>query len=173
MTFATNGAIYQAQVVFKADLEACTNFAGITAYHGALPKPAGNNASHTLAELQALRPYAIVSTPTEGFRAIKDASGDAMVFGGRLDLEITRDTPAGMIDDPAACDADFLKLVGKIIATGDPDNPGLAELSENVGTLPINSIRVLGPARTDERDLAELGDAQRIWLSITWGAQDD
>lgn len=165
-----NGPIYHAQELLKATLEACANWNGRAIYFGALPEPAGNKVSHTLAELEAFRPYAIISTDAEnGFRAFVDADGEGFVYGGRLIVEITENVPSGIASDPAAVDARIIQEIGKIIATGDGVNPGLAELRDRAGMLPISAIDIEGPVRTSEADAIELGDAQRVWLTVTWG----
>lgn len=173
MSIATDGPILHAQEVLKSTLEACAHFSGvITAYHGALPPPAGGAPYHDLAALQDFRPYAIISTPPAGFEAWKDADGETFVCGGEMEVEITRDVPANIAGDPAEVDRDFLRLLGLIIGTGDGNSPGLFELVDRPGMLPVRSVGLMGPARTDEQDLAELGDAQRAWLTIRWGHDD-
>lgn len=172
MTLATDGVILNAQKLLETTLAACSNWGDRTAYHGALPKPANNAPTHTRAEHEALMPYVILSTdPVGGITATKRALGEGFMYAGELWAEITELVPDDIADDPAAVDARILTEIGKLITTGVELTPGLAELSESVGMLPITAIEVIGPARSEPEEIEAIGDTQTVWLRIEWGVE--
>jgi hypothetical protein len=139
-------------------------------YLDALPKPASNAETHTLAELQSYRPYIILTDGTDGgFTMLKHAVGGGFSQKGMIMAEINADVPTNIANDLAAVRRAFRISLGNLLRSDDIANPGLAELAETPGCLAINRVEVIGPARTSEEDISELGDAQRAWLEIHWG----
>lgn len=139
-------------------------------YHDALPAPAASSEAHTLSELKALRPFALIYTePDWGFRMRREAAGMGYDQAGTIIVCIEQDIPESIIDDPAEIDLQFRKGLGNLLRSGNVNQPGLAELADIPGEFVARDVRVYGPVRTEEQDVGTLGDAQRVWLEITWG----
>jgi len=139
-------------------------------YRNALPKPVSGGASHTLAELQALRPFILIYTDTDGgFVMDREAASSGYDQSGKVIACIEQDVPEALLDDPAGVDDAIQADLELLLRSEDPNEPGLAELADLPGKFIPRRIVVIGPVRTAEEDLAEMGDAQRVWLEITWG----
>lgn len=139
-------------------------------YQHALPKPASGGATHTLAELQALRPFMLIYTePEGGFVMTRDADGLGYDQRGRMIVMIEQDIPEDSLDDPSAIDADLYSDLGTLIRSQNTNQPGLAELADVAGNFICRRVETMGPVRTEEEDVHELGEAQRVWLLIDWG----
>jgi len=139
-------------------------------YHHALPKPA-NNLEHTLAELAAYRPFALVWTEQgDGMEIMRDTAGPdwAPKSRGHLIVCLEQSTPANLVADPSAAERNFEGMIGRLIGSGNPSQPGLYELSGRPEYLPITRIVYRGIARTPQEESTEIGDAQRAWLDIYW-----
>lgn len=133
-------------------------------YHDELPKPSVGRV-HTLAEITALRPCAIIFTETDaGWTIERDAMADVGCWHpyGILHLLLFRNVPEADKDDLGKCDTDFRTTVGLIV-----DN--LIDMSETAGRLAIDKITARGPFRTDVKELKSIGDAQVYELIINWG----
>lgn len=133
-------------------------------YHDAWPKPQSGLPEHTLAEIQALRPCAIVYTEDDrGFVANRDASADiCWHISGIIHIVIFRNVPVIDVNDPSNVDVDFRTIIGNILSD-------LINLSETAGMLASRRITFEGPWRTDVKDLKSVGDAQAAKLIIEWG----
>lgn len=139
-------------------------------YHHALPVPAGG-LEHTLAELQAYRPFVLIWTEQgDGLEIVRDTAGPdwAPQSRGHLVACLEQSTPADLVNDPSAAERDFESMIGRLMGSGNPDQPGLYELSGRPQYLPITRIAYRGIARTANEDVTEIGDAQRAWLDIHW-----
>ena len=112
-----------------------------------LTAPTGNADTHTLAALQALRPFAAVFTEPQGGLTISKDSGGAS-FGystrGNLVCWLEDDITSQQAADIPALDRTIQNAVGKIIASADLDNPGLLELAGQAGYLAIREMTVYG-----------------------------
>lgn len=133
-------------------------------YHDELPKPSTGRL-HTLAEITALRPCAVVFTASDSGWAIeRDAMGEQACWNpyGILHCLLFRNVPEADKDDLGKCDTDFRTTVGLII-------DDLVAMSETAGRLAIDKITARGPFRTDVKELKSIGDAQAYELIINWG----
>ncbi len=137
-------------------------------HKGALPKPVSGGYAHSLAELGALRPYAIIfELPEEGFqvRATAMSGSRDFVASGAFHVLLEWPIPSNISDDPAEIAIQFRNLYGGII----DDMAGLASVA---GFLDINEMAVEdGPWRSDEDDLEIYGDVKIIMLRVSWGIQ--
>lgn len=135
-------------------------------YKGALPKPVSGKYAHTLAELQTLRPYAIIfEQPEEGFqvRATALSGSRDFVASGSFGILLEWDIPSDISDDPAEIAIQFRNTYGGII----DDMAGLASVA---GYLDINEMAVEdGPWRSHEDDLEMYGDVKIVMLRVSWG----
>lgn len=139
-------------------------------YIDALPPPANNAVEHSLEELKEYRPYIVVTDAVEGgFTIFKNASGGGFSQGGMIVVEINQDEPDDIATDYAEVRKQMRIGMGKLLRSLDINNPGLAELAETPGCLFWRRANVVGPVRTEEAELARLGDAQRAWIEIHWG----
>lgn len=127
-----------------------------------LPDPASDADSYTAAELDAYRPYAIVSFAPNSFRAdlIAQSTFDAR---GRVLLELVREP-----DDSggrAGADLDWLNVVGGIV-------DDLATLVETAGCLMFSRVEaVSGPGRAALDDSPGAGaEEQGVVLALSFGS---
>lgn len=134
-------------------------------YHDAWPKPT-TGATHTLAEITALRPSAIIYTEEDqGFTVERDASGASdwdRKNSGRLVAVLFRNVPEADRNNLTKVATDFRTTVGAIIDE-------LMDQSVTAGRLHIQRITASGPWRTAKERLQAEGDAQAFELMIEWG----
>lgn len=167
--------IQDAQILLRTTLAASAAFqslvgagnaAGAEAriYHDSFPRPLSGGVAHTLAEITALRPCAIVYT--EDFITAADSMGDQSCWHqeGILHAIIFRNVPLADKDNPSKVDVDFRVIMGDIIQD-------LIELSQTAGYLTSRKFRPIGPHRTANEDLNAIGDAQAYELQIEWGVR--
>lgn len=134
-------------------------------YHDELPKPESGLQSHSLVEMNELRPCAIIYTQVGqgGFRAERDSMGNGCWNNsGVLVVVLMRNVPEADKDDLSKVDTDFRTIAGNIITD-------LIQLNETAGYLTMDRIDAMGPYRTDVKDLKSVGDAQSYELVIAWG----
>lgn len=139
-------------------------------YHQALPPPA-NKIEHTLAELSAVRPFVLLYTEQgDGLEVARDTSGTdwAPRASGHLVACFEATIPSVDINDPAKVANDFEEFLGRVIGTGNANQPGLYELFGQPGELAGVRVVYRGYARTDPADVTELGDCLRGWLDLYW-----
>lgn len=139
-------------------------------YFDALPPPDSDADSYTLAEIEALRPFAILNTePQAGFRWHNAGRGAAWTYktSGLVTIQIEANIDADDLDDPQEYMRLFKNAIGQIISTDDASEPGLLELAGQAGRLPITEVMFYGPFRGAE----EAGDAQGnfLWAAIDLG----
>lgn len=134
-------------------------------YHDALPKPASGGHSHSLAEMNELRPCAIVYTQVGqgGWQARRDAmGGGCWDYSGTIVAVILRNVPVEDKDNLQKVDTDFRTTVGNIV-------DDLIGLNETAGYLTMERIDAMGPYRTPVEELQSVGDAQAYELVVGWG----
>lgn len=169
--------IQDVQEIARQTLAACDSFQSLVSassaaraaehiYHDAWPKPASGQPVHTLAEMNALRPSAIVYTDeNNGFVSTRDASADiCWHHSGIIHFVIFRNVPVVDVNDPSNVDVDFRTILGDIYSE-------LIDLSETPDMLAIRRITFDGPWRTEIKDLSAIGDAQAAKLIVEWGVQ--
>ena len=137
----------------------------------ALPRPA-NAAEHTLAELIALRPFAIIwMRETAGLEMRSDSTFTlAPVVSGNLVCRLEMNVPDSLANDPAALALHGAQTIGRILRTGDELSPGLWDLNFQPGLLPLVTTFVSGPARTNEDDRQAIGDAMAWEIEVQFGS---
>jgi hypothetical protein len=139
-------------------------------YVNALPPPPNGSPTHSLEQLNILRPFALVYTdPDGGFVVNREAVAGGFCAQGKLVVCIEQQIPDSILNDVAAVDDAMLEDLELLISSGNAEEPGLVELADLGGYLIPHRIAITGPVRTDFEDLADLGEAQRVWLEITWG----
>lgn len=141
-------------------------------YFDALPPPTAQE--YTITELNDLRPCAIISKDERGIRFESESTaalGQSFRASGRLVVGLYRTFPdvSGEADPVAAADRQFENMVGQLMTTGDPNLPGLLELSGQAGYLTIKDLSEEGPHRVSPKDVQQLGDFQAHFLFVEWG----
>lgn len=146
-------------------------------YLEALPA-AANGREYALAELVALRPFAIVSSAMfNGLTLRGDCVGGALDGGQiRIALEIAvpdeyretpESTPIDMTVDLAAGALWINNLVGEIMAEFQA-----LGASPAAGNLHVRGVRaIFGPCREPEQDTASLGPHFQALLAVEWGVE--
>src|SRR6185503_8661449 len=131
-------------------------------YQDGLPPPADQN-EYTLQELQAYRPFAQIWTNTEAGLTKKRISRDGARLGfaaaGEIRIEIFRDVPPQIANDPAEIDRTFGNYVGQIIDE-------LCDLSGAAGYLEFDQITLEHIHRTHPDHLPTQGDSQWCLLAL-------
>lgn len=141
-------------------------------YFDALPPPAANAATHSLAELNRYRPFCLIYKPADnGFRLRMAACGghNQFVPSGVLVARFERLVPITQQRDPGEADRQFENFIGSLIRSGDTNNPGLVELSGQAGYLNITQVDEAGPFRAAEDEQPSIGDCQWYYLQFEWG----
>lgn len=134
----------------------------------AIPNSASGKYDHTLAELQALRPYAILfEQPEEGFvvRAAALSGSRDFVASGAFSILLEQDIPSNISNDPAEIAIQFRNTYGGII----DDLAGLASVA---GYLDINEMAVEeSQFRSPKKERVVYGDVVIVFLRVAWGIQ--
>ena len=135
-------------------------------HEDALPLPSGQEA-YTKAELQQLRPFVIVQDLdyTEEATSV----GGCIRPRGEVLATFRLDVPSEFVTDDSGLGRYGRKTIGRILRTGNVDEPGLRELSCNENRLCIYKVQVMPYERVDEKYVAEMGDFVLIDVSIHWG----
>jgi len=169
---ANAGCLALAKDTLKASLADCDSFrtwvdaSGGSAQDQALNRihkddlpPPGNSNAYTLAELQALRPFAIIYT-AGGFRKEYDASPAGFENMGTLAVLLEQDVPERIKNDPAAIADEFETVIGQIM-----DN--LCDLVDQAPYLSITAITMPEEwVRSDPKSEPDFGDAAMAMLFI-------
>lgn len=133
-------------------------------YRDFLPQPADGD-QHTLAELVALRPWAMIWTQeSQGWQANRVASDACFRIGGSLLLRLERSIDPAHTDQQAA--AEFDDLLSGIIHNDQGDG-----LIQAFTRLNIHHVSILGKYRSLPEHLDTLGDCYSAELLIRWGLQ--
>jgi len=123
-----------------------------------LPPPEDSNV-YTLAELQALRPFAIIYT-AGGFRKEYDASPAEFENTGTLAVLLEQDVPERIKNDPAAIADEFETVIGQIM-------DDLCALVDQAGYLTITAINLPEEwVRSDPKSEPDFGDAAMAMLFV-------
>lgn len=135
--------------------------------------PADPGPNHSLAQMTALRPFAIMWTDITGGLRIRNATAGytCNVPSGRIIAQIELPVPTAIASDPTAVADDISRKIGLILRTGDSDQPGLFELAGRSGYLPLTEVELFGYARTDAKAAEDLGDIVFAELQISWGLE--
>ena len=140
-------------------------------YTDCLPDPA-NGKAHTLAEFNAFRPFLLVGINAANPLSLKkDAVGGTIgdfAISGSLIVAIDQ-TVSG--NSEQAIDNNFQTLIDSVICSGNPNQPGLLELTNTAGSLAITDIVVDGIFRMQPEEVISKGDAQRAYLRIEWAVK--
>lgn len=136
----------------------------------ALPPPAARG-EHTREELEAMRPFAIVSLGDgEAIHFDLDSSGNCCVgMGGSVDVYIEMDVPPELRNTPSLLAADVYQRIGRVLRTGSAAEPGLVELAGLPGYLALRRATMRAYYRTTRQERDEIGDATCVHLSLMWG----
>jgi hypothetical protein len=168
------GVLSEAEDLLATTLADCTEFRTLVdedeqpavlanIYNDVLPEPAGG--TYTLAELQALRPYALLWTsPDNGYRSRADSAGDGNDFveGGEIILKLERAVTDGESVSQAQSDRDWNDIVGSIIRQ-------MHDLAGLSGYLNIVAIRQLVCGRSEQAMWKNYGHVQTTVLAVEWG----
>ncbi|WP_144057924.1 hypothetical protein [Novipirellula maiorica] len=141
-------------------------------YYDALP-PASPGPDYTRTQIENLRPLAILWHEVNGGFRLAVATADACtpIASGRMVIQIELNVPAEHADNPTAVGRWVMDLIGRLIRSYDTNSPGLWELSNRPGYLPLVSIDVDAYIRTSKKEVIALGDAVVFDLTLTWGHQ--
>ena len=145
-----------------------------TIYINALAPPPNKN-KYTLAQLEALRPFAIVETSESGgFKKDAIAGGIGFVFdeSGQIVLSIEANTAEGDVDDPSEAMIKFENNLGNVISEMATlaGTTGTINVDSNPNYLNVNEISVeMGPMRSVEDVKNTEGDFHFAVAIIGWG----
>ena len=173
---AAEGPISRADTLLAASLAACARWqsmvgavaapAALARIHfGALPPPDARRQEYSLAELAALRPFAIVFADEDTTLTLRHKStGTRRRFHdeGLVKFYIERDVPAELALDPAELDRRFKNDAGVLMQE-------LCALAGLAGYLAINEITGRGPLRSDKDEVTGKGDYQHFYFDVQWG----
>ena len=185
MVTAAAGPLSEIEDLAADTLAACKHFQTLVGeasaalaknhiYFDALPPPASDADTYTLAELEGYRPYAVINTePQGGYRWRHQGSGAAWTFAGNgaLTIEIEADIDSGDLGDPQEYMRLFKNTIGQIVLTEDQVNPGLLDLAGQGGYLPIREAVFYGPFRGAEEERKQQGDYLAAMIDLNWGVQ--
>ena len=168
------GSIALAQEYLRTTLADCTSFrtwvgavnqaqALARIHHEALPPPI-TGSEHTLEELRAYRPCALIWTDVDNGFARRVVSVDSSIDSGSLGLRLAQDVGEEISHLHAEVYQRFINSVGQIV----DELVGLAGLA---GYLAMTSLELKsGPFRSHPDEYETVGDIQFCDLRITWGA---
>lgn len=142
-------------------------------YFDALRPPA-DNVTHTLAELAALRPFAVVYMPAEqgvSLRHVANGPGHRFTPHGTLMARFERAVPTNVANDPGAADRQIENMLGPLLMSCDANAPGLAELAGQAGYLAITALDCAGPFRSTKDERPGIGDCQWFFVQADWGVR--
>lgn len=143
-------------------------------YLDALPTPDDADTVGARDRWESLRPFAVISKrPMDGIRFKHAASGPTFRYfpSGVLIVTIHRTRPAIDQTDLGAGERELENIVGQIIETGDPNNPGLVELAGTSGYLDVQEIYEDGPYTAEPKEVPRIGDVNYHFLELHWGTQ--
>ncbi len=125
---------------------------------------------HSLVELMAYRPFALVWADVAGGLRWRSDTGDfcCATVSGVCVVQFELAVPSNLTTPRSV--ADYVnRTLGRVIRTCDPDKPGILDLSGTAGYLPITDAKISGYIRTDRKTALEIGDAVTAELELTWG----
>ncbi len=177
---STDGPLLIALDAAKRMLAACDQWQAIAGgeasteriHYDALPAP-DPGPQFTRAQMIAARPFALLWQDISGGYRIESGSATPHCpnQSGKIICQIELNVPAEHAGNPTAL-ADWAnRLIGRLIRTGDPEAPGLWDLSRSPGFLPVTAIDVDNYVRTNPKEFRELGDAIIFELAITWSTR--
>lgn len=139
-------------------------------YFDALPKP-NQGPDHSLSELLAMRPFAILWGDLAGaLRITNDSTGYTCALpSGTLIMQIELPVPQALADQPTNLAIDLSRKFGLLMQTRNSEQPGLMELAGQSGYLPLREVSLTGYVRTEAKDAKHLGDAVMAELQLSWG----
>jgi len=149
--------------------KATPNEAAEHIYYDAIPEPANGAEHHTLAELQAVRPFCIVYTsPLNGARWVKRAA-NSYVAGGTLVARFERDAPAN--ENFEESERSWKNMLGKLIRQTTEADPfvGILDQGYTDDRVMIERCQVLSIFRATDQEVASMGDYQTAVIEFTWG----
>jgi hypothetical protein len=173
---APSGTISLAQNNLALSLADCARFrtwcgaanqAGALAriHINGLPKPAGGKKTYSLSEVEAYRPFAIVSCdPRLPIRLDRASFGDHVQYSrsGKLEIELQQNAPDGLSDEPSSdANRQFENFCGELIDQ-------LAELSGKPGYLCFDRLAAEGPYWPHKELIPTEGFFQAYFLHIEW-----
>ncbi len=140
-------------------------------YFDELPPPADGAADHSANELISLRPFCIMWADISGGFRWRSDSGDfcCSLVSGVVVMQIEINVPSELRNDPTALAIDTNRKLGRIIRTGDLNEPGLLDLR---GMLPITEAKISGYIRTDSKAANDIGDAITAEIELRWGVTE-
>lgn len=176
MTTAASSCITKAEERVRDMLANCTQFQTWTGtanateaktriYYDSLPLATDLDAS-PLAYNESLRPFALIYTSLESGFQMQELLGSS----GAVVIRFEQDVSTATIRDYEETDRLFKNTVGKIIHSGDTDNPGLWELSITRAYTQLTRITLDSLLRTTEEEYNTYGNAQAAEITVHWGA---
>lgn len=129
-------------------------------HHDAFPAIPSGDDRFSKAELEAIRPCAVLAT-SDGYVTEKDATGDYWRPHGTLYCWLYRTTPSGTL---SAVAVSFRETVGDLLEE-------LQARSTLADFLASRKVTVNGPYRNDPLDRKSHGDEQVYELVIEWGTE--
>jgi len=176
LTLAADGPVLIALDAARRMLAATAQWTAIASagriHYDALPPPTPGPA-YTKPQLIAARPFALLwSDLSSGYKIEAGSQGPGCpVQSGKIICQIELNVPVEHYANPETLSLWANRLLGRIIRTGEPNTPGLWDLSRTASYLPIQSIELHSYERTTKKEATELGDAIIAELSIHWSTK--
>ncbi|TWU15960.1 hypothetical protein [Allorhodopirellula heiligendammensis] len=168
MPILPNGPMHAAVEAIRQAIADCHYWTGNT-YIDALPRPASGGL-YTVNELATARPFALIQqAPGDGWDCeSKTAGGDCYIARGHVRISFEFPVPDSVLTD-SALGLYVLTQVGRVIWTGDLNNPGLLDLSGQPGRPYIRRVSVGDYGRVPPEDVKDLGDFVAVDVDLYWG----
>jgi hypothetical protein len=138
-------------------------------YIDVAPEPE-NGDSHTVEELNELRPFIVVGISANNAIGLKryamGGGGGSFTPFGSLIFFVEQNAVG---DTEAEVDREFATVLDSMLFTGDRDQPGIVDLTGDSDTLAIKQIVCDGIYRIEPDEVASKGDSLRAYFRVDWG----
>lgn len=176
MTLATEGPLLIALDAARrtlADTGQWSEIADLSRIHyDALPAPEPGP-DYTRQQLIAARPFALLWHEVSGGFRLEAQTADLRcpISSGKIICQIEVNVPPDIADNPTAVATWAMRLIGRLLRTDDDDEPGIWDLANTPGYLPVRAIDVDAYVRTGEKEIRDVGDAILFEFCLTWGGR--
>lgn len=174
MPLADDGPLLIALDAAKRMLAATAQWSAIAdasrIHFDALPAPSPGP-DYTKAQMIAARPFALMWHELSGGFRLEAATADLRcpIVSGKIVIQIELNVPSEHAANPTALAIWINRLIGKLLRTGESASPGLWDLANTPGYLPVTSIDVDAYMRTTAKEASQVGDAIIFEFQLSWG----
>ncbi len=148
---------------FQGWVGAVTQAAALLSVHfETLTAPAADDGLYTKAELEALRPYALITTAGHTSEVVAGGGGSSYMRSGAMLVRFEQDIDPDDTEADGEVGRKLLNTVGDIVAD-------METLSGTAGYLAFDGLDMAeGYQRTAQNELSHIGDAVLVELSVRW-----